>query len=244
MKSILGGKYHISEAEHYFPRVNLISFLPAVIRFGILQQLRLPSARVLPFLISPPFLFVLFNVFALTFPLASLPMNGVSLFDRVKLDFMGTDIAFSKDKFSEVVKLAAFPFDDFFRGYSKPALTNFGVWILMYIQHAFFRPGFLMSMATITSHLVLGFPNSYRTMQVRKILEEINTVGCQEGADFCCLVGDFNSPIEDPCFKLIHHDKFIDAASLIAKGETSVFNAATIPWSRMRAKNSEEEIIG
>ena len=189
-----GGEYEMIGAHKFFPSFPALSCVPCLLTFAIARYVLQSSAVSsfgFSFLVSPAAFLFLFKLLSLCLPLFfPIPTDGIGIFERLRLDFMGTAICFKRSVWSDVKKISANPFSDSIRGYPKPSLSvkNLGVWLLLFVQHTFFRPGFLMAVGThkeslkkvliVNAHLVLGYPNPFRARQVKRVLEEVTAYRC------------------------------------------------------------------
>ncbi|GMI35251.1 hypothetical protein TrCOL_g6736 [Triparma columacea] len=230
-----GGEYEMIGAHKFFPSFPALSCVPCLLSFAIARYVLQSSAVSsfgFSFLVSPAAFLFLFKLLSLCLPLFfPIPTDGIGIFERLRLDFMGTAICFKRSVWSDVKKISANPFSDSIRGYPKPSLSvkNLGVWLLLFVQHTFFRPGFLMAVGThkeslkkvliVNAHLVLGYPNPFRARQVKRVLEEVTAYSVSEGADCVILCGDFNAPPQDACFNAIRTAGYLDSRMWVPRGQ-------------------------
>ncbi|GMH96103.1 hypothetical protein TrST_g4631 [Triparma strigata] len=222
LSSGLSNDYTLHFARQHNPIPPLASFLPCVLLATLFYLIfpTPPRSTTLAVLMttSPLFLFVLIRV-AFAFNVLNLPYSKpVSLLAKSRLDFMGTVIAFKKSSIKSSTLLHTEGFSHSLRGYPLPPLNPSSL-LIYFIQHTFFRPGFLISSCTLPSsrkvlvcnvHLVLGYPNPSRRLQVKRVLDVIRSL-----QDDCCydsvvISGDFNAPTCDEAFRILEDEGWVD----------------------------------
>ncbi|GMH52156.1 hypothetical protein TL16_g01170 [Triparma laevis f. inornata] len=139
---------------------------------------------------SPVALFVLIRAsFALN--IMNLPYhktkNRPNLLSKSRLDFQGTAIAFNKRTFDNVKCVHIEGFGHEIRGYPKPR-----------------------RLLVCNVHLVLGYPNPSRKLQIQRVLDAIRTVMKSRRVDGVVICGDFNAPKCDSAFRVLEGEGWID----------------------------------
>jgi len=218
----IGQKYHRVHAYHPIPSFSLLSHIPAAVFYMgakcvATQHTWLPSW--LPYLaiaLVPATWLIVWNFFVVNLFIPKKYMGpGYT-------SWMGGCIAFDKSHFASARTISLNQFGHAERGYFN-ALSKFtpGALLFFWIQHTFFRPGYTIAegvtktggkVCVVNCHLILGQPNPCRPIQVAEILKAVREL--PNTYETTIIAGDFNASAEDPFYKLLKKDGFVDSVDL------------------------------
>ena len=214
----LSHRFHVISSEHSEPQFPLLAYLPFVMTGLFALSISCwvdPSSTQLEFNKAGPWTgWLLLTLPLLTCPPCLFFFARLLLAGTLSVDLMALTVLLRKPReaqeqgFRSVSRRVVQPFPDSLRAYPLPS-SGFGGCCFYWIQHCFFRPGFMIIHATTTegreltvcnSHLVISEPGTLRNHGRIGQMEFLKQSLAEHSANSSMVVvcGDFNAPPDSP----------------------------------------------